>query len=64
MWLQTNQPALLQRLIWMRASAPEDSSSHQNSGGLPFLQKPFKAGDLLVVVEAVLTEVHALPVEG
>jgi PAS domain S-box-containing protein len=63
-WLQTNQPALLQRLIWMRASAPEDSPSHQNPGGLPFLQKPFKAGDLLVVVEAVLTEVHALTVEG
>jgi len=62
-WLQTNRPALLQRLIWMRASAPGESPRHKAPGELPILQKPFKAGDLLIAVEAVLSDVHAVPIE-
>jgi two-component system NtrC family sensor kinase len=62
-WLETNQPALLQRLVWMRASAPGKASNDEPRRGSPILQKPFKAGDLLVVVEAVLSDVHAALVE-
>jgi len=62
-WLQTNRPALLQHLIWMRASAPGESPRHKAPGELPILQKPFKAGDLLIAVEAVLSDVHAVPIE-
>ena len=62
-WLEAHQPALLQRLVWMRASAPSEASNDKLPGGLPILQKPFKAGDLLVVVEAVLNDIHAAPIE-
>jgi PAS domain S-box-containing protein len=62
-WLQTNRPALTQRLIWMRASALGEASSHQTQGEVPILQKPFKAADLLIAVEAALSDVHALPIE-
>ena len=62
-WLESHQPVLLQRLLWMRASAPGDALAGEPRGGLHVLQKPFKAGDLLAVVEAVLSDVHAVPVE-
>ena len=62
-WLESHQPALLQRLLWMRASAPVDAPTDELRGGLHVLQKPFKAGDLLAVVEAVLSDVRAAPIQ-
>jgi two-component system, NtrC family, sensor kinase len=62
-WLNVNKPALLQRLIWMRASAPSGGEKEKIRYGAPVLQKPFKAGDLLGVVESLLTDVHAVPVQ-
>src|SRR5262249_31857421 len=46
-WLECNQPALLPRLVWMRASTPGETSPLEPKSGLQVLQKPFKAGDLL-----------------
>jgi PAS domain S-box-containing protein len=62
-WLAAKRPALLQRLVLMRASAPPGPTSEESRGGFQILQKPFKAGDLLAAVEAALNDIHAAPIE-
>ena len=62
-WLKEHQPALLQRLVWISASAPSEQARYEAFSGAPVLRKPFKAGDLLAAVQAVLSDVHATPVE-
>jgi signal transduction histidine kinase len=62
-WLAANRPGLERRLVLMRASAPSGAKNEEARSGLQVLQKPFKAAELLGVVEAVLAEVHAAPVE-
>ena len=62
-WLKANQPALLHRLVWMRGSAPSGAGQEKPRAAAPVLQKPFKAGELLAVVESLLSDVHAAPIE-
>jgi PAS domain S-box-containing protein len=58
-WLAANKPALAQRLVLMRATAPSGPTGEKLRSGLPILQKPFKSADLLAVVEAALGDIHA-----
>jgi two-component system NtrC family sensor kinase len=53
-WLLVNRPALAKRLIWMRASAVPPVGENEPQNGLPVLQKPFKAADLLNAVDSAL----------
>jgi len=47
----------------MRASAPAPAPGETPAGeGCPVLQKPFKAEELLALVEATLLQVDAAPV--
>jgi PAS domain S-box-containing protein len=62
-WLKTNRPALLPRLVWMRSSTPSGAGKEKTLAAAPILQKPFKAGELLAVVESLLSDVHAAPIE-
>jgi DNA-binding NtrC family response regulator len=62
-WLKANQPALLHRLVWMRASAPSGAAQEKARAAAPVLQKPFRAGELLAVVESLLSDVHSAPIE-
>jgi hypothetical protein len=62
-WLAANRPALLQRLVLMRASTPSDPAGEKAQAYFRILQKPFKARELLAAVEAALSDVHAAPIE-
>jgi PAS domain S-box-containing protein len=64
-WLAQNKPALTRRLIWMCAVAPSRSAVEKIAGnGSQVLQKPFKATDLLALVEELLPgRVYPAPVE-
>ena len=62
-WLTANKPALAQRLVLTRATAPSEPTKEGARRGLAILQKPFKTADLLAVVEAALGGVHATAVE-
>jgi two-component system, NtrC family, sensor kinase len=65
-WLDGNRPALLQRLVLMRASTPtgpSGSAGEKAQACFRILQKPFKAGELLAAIEAALSDVHAAPIE-
>ena len=62
-WLAANRPALVQRLVLMRASAPTGTPNEETPGGFPVLQKPFKAEDLLAAVEGALGDIHPAPIE-
>jgi two-component system NtrC family sensor kinase len=62
-WLSVNRPLLAQRLIWMRASAADDTRSDAARNGSQVLQKPFKSADLLAAVEGVLRHVQPAPIE-
>jgi two-component system NtrC family sensor kinase len=64
-WLAQHRPALSRKLIWMSAVAPSAGAAEQFAkNGYQFLQKPFKASDLLAVVdEQLLTKVHAAPIK-
>jgi PAS domain S-box-containing protein len=61
-WLKMHHPALLHRLVWMGA-VHSVGGKDETQAGAPILRKPFKAGDLVGLVESVLTDVHASPVE-
>jgi len=55
-WLEKNKPTIAQRLILMRASAPAATPNEDPvSPGCPILQKPFKAAELLGLVETTLS---------
>src|SRR5258706_1237829 len=68
-WLAANRPALATRMVWMRASAGHAPTEIYAADGLPVLQKPFKAADLLSGVETVLDQpalggVQPAPIQG
>jgi two-component system NtrC family sensor kinase len=61
-WMASRKPGLARRLVWMRATAAaQDTTSDNDQDGLPILQKPFKAEDLLAAVEAALSQVQTEP---
>ena len=64
-WLAEHRPALSRKLIWMSAVAPSTGAAEQFArNGCQFLQKPFKATDLLAAVdEQLLNKVHAAPIK-
>jgi PAS domain S-box-containing protein len=62
-WLREHQPALLQRLVWISGSASSELVRNKVRMSAPVLRKPFKAGELLATIEAVLNGVNAAPVE-
>ena len=62
-WLAANRPALEQRVVLMRAAAPSGLKNEEARNAFPILQKPFKAADLLAVVETALGDLHAAPIE-
>jgi PAS domain S-box-containing protein len=62
-WLAVNKPALVGRLVWMRASAEPAEAGNLGGNGLFVLQKPFKAADLLSAVEKALRHDQPAPIE-
>jgi len=63
-WLSANKPELAKRLIWMSASPKAEGAGDVGKNGAPFLQKPFKAADLLTTIEAVSGSVQAAPIQS
>jgi len=65
-WLRDRQPSLAKRLIWICTMLPtEGPASEVSRNGCQILHRPFKPEDLLLAVEAVLSDsVHIAPVEG
>ncbi|MBV9886707.1 MAG: hypothetical protein JO119_09195, partial [Acidobacteria bacterium] len=63
-WLLSHRPSLAQRVILMRATTPLPAQSDAALGALQVLQKPFKAGELLAVIESALSDAGAISVEG
>lgn len=57
-WILANRPHLLDRVILMRAGAPEEEGNGQGTGAL-VLQKPFKSTDLLGAVDSVLNSMES-----
>jgi PAS domain S-box-containing protein len=56
-WLRTAQPSLAKRLIWMATVIPTGGVDVEaNPDGCQVLQKPFKAADLLLAVEGLLSD--------
>jgi two-component system NtrC family sensor kinase len=64
-WLRIHRHELSQKLIWMATILPVDGpGSGLGGNGGQILQKPFKAADLLLAVDAVLSDrVQIAPVE-
>jgi two-component system NtrC family sensor kinase len=61
-WLEDNKPMISQRVILMRASAPMAAPGESVvADGCPILQKPFKAAELLALLETILGQVNAAP---
>lgn len=59
-WLEDKKPMISQRLILMRASAPVGAPGEGGAvsgDGNPILQKPFKAAELLALVETTLGQI-------
>jgi hypothetical protein len=54
-WLDAKRPQLAQHMVMMRASAPAAGSEDiWAQSGRPVLQKPFKAADLLRLIDGML----------
>jgi two-component system NtrC family sensor kinase len=62
-WLRLHRPSLAQRVVLMRATTPAPSQSDAALGALQILQKPFKAGELLAVIEAALNDAGVASIE-
>jgi DNA-binding NtrC family response regulator len=62
-WLRLHRPSLAQRVILMRATTPLPTHNDLALAALQVLQKPFKAGELLSVIEAALNDAPAVSVE-
>jgi DNA-binding NtrC family response regulator len=64
-WLAQHKPALHRKVIWMSAVGPSGSAEKKKApGGCHILQKPFKANELLALVdEILLNNVGAAPIE-
>ena len=65
-WLRAAQPLLAKRLVWMATVIPTAGFDREaNPDGCQVLQKPFKSEDLLLAVDAVLSDsVQAAPIDG
>jgi two-component system NtrC family sensor kinase len=65
-WLRIERPSLARRMIWICTVVPAEGPAGQTSrNGCQMLQKPFKAADLLLAVEAALSDsVQIAPVGG
>jgi two-component system NtrC family sensor kinase len=56
-WLEANRPLLAQHMVLTRASAPASLTREDGvPNGCPVLQKPFKAADLLALVDGMLAQ--------
>jgi len=54
-WLDAKRPQLAQHMVLMQASAPAAGTSDNGVlSGCPVLQKPFKAADLLTLIDGLL----------
>lgn len=53
-WMLANRPHLSDRVIWMRAGAPDAEGNPESVATAQVLQKPFKSADLLAAVDSVL----------
>jgi two-component system NtrC family sensor kinase len=54
-WLEAKRPQLAQHMVLMRASAPTAGTGDNEAlSGCPVLQKPFKAADLLTLIDGLL----------
>jgi len=62
-WLRLHRPSLAQRVVLMRATTPTPSQNDAALGALQILQKPFKAGELLAVIEAALNDASVVSIE-
>jgi PAS domain S-box-containing protein len=63
-WLEAKRPLLAQHVVLMRASTPASGSTEDEvPDGCPVLQKPFKASDLLALVDEMLVQVDAAPLQ-
>jgi two-component system NtrC family sensor kinase len=62
-WLRSHRPSLGQRVVLMRATTPVPSQNDGALGAFQILQKPFKAGELLAVIEAALSDAGAVSIE-
>ena len=62
-WLRRHKPSLSQRVILMRSSTPSRPQSDETQGAIQILQKPFKAGELLAVIESALNDASPVSVE-
>jgi PAS domain S-box-containing protein len=62
-WLRIHKPSLSHRVILMRASTPSGPQSDETQGAIQIMQKPFKAGELLGVIEAALSEASPVAIE-
>jgi PAS domain S-box-containing protein len=62
-WLASNRPTLVQRLVKTRALASPEMPQPNETNGLPILQKPFQAGELLAAIEGALGHVQPTPIE-
>jgi two-component system NtrC family sensor kinase len=62
-WLEAKRPLLAQHMVLMRATAPASGSGQAALEGRPVLQKPFKAADLLALVDGMLARIDAAPLK-
>jgi CheY-like chemotaxis protein len=63
-WLEAKKPLLARHMVLMRATAPATGSGQDAAlEGRPVLQKPFKAADLLALVDGVLAQIDAAPLK-
>jgi len=63
-WLEAKKPRLARHMILMRATARAAGSGQDAAlEGRPVLQKPFKAADLLALVDGVLAQIDPAPLK-
>jgi two-component system NtrC family sensor kinase len=63
-WLEAKKPLLARHMVLMRATASATGSGQDAAlEGRPVLQKPFKAADLLALVDGVLAQIDAAPLK-
>jgi two-component system, NtrC family, sensor kinase len=65
-WLRLHRPSLAKKVIWMAAVVPPAGPAGEIvRNGCQTLQKPFKAAELLLAVDAALSDgVQVAPLEG
>jgi len=58
-WLEKMKPSLARRIVLMRSALADGSSGNSPLANCPVLQKPFKASELMAIVEEVLNAAHS-----